>query len=135
MVKRFENWDKLLSDYLQEMRNVPFKWGQNDCILFAAKGYERLTGVNEYSSYLGYKSKTAAYKIIKENGGLEAIMCKHFGGGHRNILKAKRGDLVLVKDTETRVGMIDDTGQSVVIPGDEGLIKEPLSRAWRVWSY
>lgn len=133
-MRRFENWDKLLSDYLTEMRFKPFKWGENDCVLFAVKGAEVMTGVNTYNSYLGYRSKTGAFRIIKENGGIDVVVSKHYGPGHRNLLKARRGDIVMIKDGEMKIGLIDDSGQFVVLPGDEGLVKEPLSKIWRVWS-
>lgn len=133
-MKRLENWDKLLSDYLTAMRFTPFKWGENDCVLFAVKGVEAMTGVNTYQEYLGYKSKTGALRIIRDGGGIDAIVSKHFGPGHRNVMKAKRGDLVLIKDTDMRLGLVDDSGQFALVPADNGLVKEKLSKVWRVWS-
>lgn len=133
-MKRFDDWDKRLSDYLTEMRNKPFKYGVNDCVLFAVKGVERMTGVNTYSSYIGYKTKKGADKIISEAGGIEQLISKHFGPGHKNVRKARRGDLVLIKDTEISAGLVDDSGQFVLLPGEHGLVREPMSKVWRVWS-
>lgn len=94
---RIEGWERRLSEYIKESRSTVFQWGVNDCVLFAVKGAEKITGINTYQEYLGYKSKRGADKIIKEAGGFEALITKHYGESHRNIMKARRGDLAMVK--------------------------------------
>jgi hypothetical protein len=114
---------------------MPFKWGYNDCILFSAKGYEALTGIDYYSQYLGYSTENGARSRLKENGGFEGIIGQHIGPGHRHILKAKRGDVVLLKIPDLTCGLVDDSGQFVVAPGPQGIKRLPLTKAWRIWSY
>lgn len=132
---RFEDWPKILSEYIASRRTMDFKWGENDCILFAAKGYEALTGIDYYSQYLPYKTEKKAREILKEHGGFEGIIGNHIGPGHRNILKAKRGDVVLLKMPDLTCGLVDDSGQFVVAPGKDGIKRVPLAKAWRIWSY
>jgi hypothetical protein len=58
--------------------------------------------------------------------------------GHRNVLKAKRGDVVTMKlESGLTAGIVDDTGRRVAVPlSDENtLVRLPLGSAWRVWSY
>lgn len=133
---RKENWPRLLSDYLVSHKHSPFVWGENDCVLFAAKGYYHLTGEDFFSMYLGYSDKEGAEEIIKENRNLATLVSKHIGTGHNNILQAGRGDIALLRlaigDT---LGMVDDTGQRIACLGKEGLLKLPLSKAYIVWSY
>lgn len=131
---RFEDWPKRLSDYLSVHKKTPFKWGEHDCILFAAKGYEAITGIDYYSQYLPYSTEEEAKEILKSNGGFAEIIGKSLGPGHRNILKAKRGDPVLLKIPNFTCGLVDDSGQFVAVPSEGGLVKYPLSQAWRIWS-
>lgn len=134
-MKRFDDWDKRLSNYIASKANEPFSWGNNDCVLFAVKAAECLTGVNTYNSYLGYSTEEEAKEIIRSGGGLSNILSKHYGSGHRKYLKARRGDIVLIKSDDYQVGIIDDSGQFVILPSDTGLVREPLHKIWRVWSY
>lgn len=134
-MKRLENWEKYFSDYLTEVRFKPFKWGENDCVLFAAKGLEVITGVNTYSDFLGYKNKKQAVEILTSKGGMDSIVSEHLGPGHRSVMKAKRGDVVLLKLPDLTCGMVDDTGQFVVAPGKNGLERIDLIKSWRIWSY
>lgn len=131
---RLPGWERSLSDYLAEMRGAPFQWGINDCILFAVKGVERMTGVKVYDGYLGYVDQAGANTILDAEGGFEALIAKHFGAGHGNILQAKRGDLVILKIPNYTCGLVDDSGQSIVITGPNGVVRYPLKKAWRVFA-
>lgn len=132
---RYEDWPQRLSTFIKSMRETPFQWGINDCVMASAKAVEALTGINYYDEYLGYTDEAGANEIIAKNGGLEALITKHLGPSHPNKLKAKRGDLALIKTPAKSIGIIDDTGQYVVGMSDKGFVKVPLSKAWRVWSY
>lgn len=132
---RYEGWEKRFSDYLMESQSKGFQWGVFDCVLFAVKAVEVITGVNVYGEYLGYKSQSGADKIIKKNGSLESLISKHFGDGHDYILRAKRGDLALVRIPYRAIGVVDDSGQFVAVMSDKGYARIPLSKAKRIWSY
>lgn len=129
-----EGWENRLSEYLQKMKDEPFEWGKNDCILFAAKGYEAMHCENYYSKYLPYSTKEEAHAILKKYGGFRGIIGKNIGSGHKNYLKARRGDPVLIKAPDITCGLVDDTGQFVVAPSEKGMVKYPLSSAWYIWS-
>lgn len=126
-----EGWELKFSNYISEKEKEPFKWGENDCILFAVKAYEIITGINHYHSYLPYNTEEEAKKILKKNGGFLKLFKKHLGEGHNNFMMAKRGDLVLLKD---QAGIVDDTGQYVLVPSEIGLIRKPLNEITWVWS-
>lgn len=136
MVIRPEGWEMRLSNYLKENRNAVFEWGYRDCVMFAIKGVEVITGVNMYAEYLGYSTEDQAKQIIDENGGLSGLISKHFGAGHRNFKQAKRGDLVMMKLPQPTIGIVDDSGQRIAaLTEKDGMIRLPLEKAWRVWSY
>lgn len=132
---RKENWTMLLSDYLTEKRAEPFQWGSNDCLMFAAKGIEALTGENIYAEYEGYSDEIGAKEITEAHGGVEGIIRKHLGAGSRDVLKAKRGDVLICKMPQIVAGLLDDSGQYVVMVSPEGLRRIPLKMAWRYWTY
>ncbi len=132
---RLPDWPMRLSNYLTERRNMPFAWGSNDCVMFAAHAVEALTGINHYAEYEGYTTEAEALEIIAENGGMSALIDKHLSISHNNILKAKRGDLVLAKMPSHTMGVVDDSGQFVVFVTPEGLIRKHIKCAWRIWSY
>jgi len=71
--------------------------------------------------------------VIEANGGPQAIISQCLGVASKDILKAKRGDVVLVKIPELTGGIVDDTGQFVALVSQQGLLKLPISRAWRTW--
>lgn len=132
---RFENWPLLLSNYISEKRKEPFAWGSNDCLLFIAKAFERLTGTNIYEEYLGYTTEEGAKEILNANNGVQGILTKHFGGGHRDILSAKRGDIALLKLPEFTAGLIDDSGRYALVVSPQGLLRKKIENVWRIWSY
>lgn len=129
-----EGWEKRLSAYIVAMKNTSFEWGVNDCILFAAKGYEIIHGIDYYSQYLPYSTEEEAKEILKNNGGFKGIISKSLGSGHKNFLKAKRGDPVLMKIPNYTCGLVDDTGQFIIAPGKDGMVRYPINKATWVWS-
>lgn len=132
---RVKNWDKLLSQYIQEMRKQPFVWGVNDCVLFAARGLFKLTDVDFFSQYLPYENEEQARDIIEEAGGLEDLVSRHLGNPHHNYKNAYRGDLAIVEIPEQTLGLVDDSGQFVACVGKNGLNRIPLKHAKTIWSY
>lgn len=134
-LQRMPGWELRFSNYLEKKKNAPFIWGANDCILFAVKAVEEITGVNVYEEYLGYKTEIGAFRIVERNGGLESLISKHFGQSHKNILSAKRGDIAMLKTPEKTIGIVDDSGRFICNVSDEGFARLPLIKAWCVWSY
>lgn len=132
---RKENWPVLLSLYLKEKLKQPFSWGDNDCVMFAAKALCELTDQDFYKRYEGYTTEEGARKIIDEAGSIEALVSRHLGPPHENYLKAKRGDLVLMRLPEETLGLVDDSGQRVACLSEKRLVRLPLRKAALIWSY
>lgn len=132
---RHEKWPIFLSDYIEEKIEEPFKWGVNDCLLFAGVCVERLTGIDFHSQYRNYDDECGAYKIINDNGGVVNLISKHLGNYHRNYKKAGRGDVVVFKNPELTCGIVDDTCCNIVCVAKTGIIRIPVSSAIYIWSY
>lgn len=135
-MKRFEQWPRLLSDYIADCKKKPFEWGQHDCLLFAGGAVKALTGVDFCEQYKGYSTEQEAIDIVSTKGGIEALISSHLGHeGSRNIMTARRGDIVVFKMPDKTAGIVDDSGESIVFLTREGIRRIPLKKAWRVWSY
>lgn len=136
MVKRKDDWPKLLSEYLAERKKMPFEWGVNDCMAFVSKGVERLTGEPYFESYSDYHDEETATNLLEKHGGIVQIINNCLGQGTRNLLKAKRGDVAIVKLPAITGALVDDSGQHIVMVTEkDGLTRLPLSKAWRIWNY
>lgn len=132
---RIEGWEKRFSDFLKESKGMSFRTGKFDCVLFAMKCYEKITGVDHYSTYV-YKNKKEAIAIINKAGSLETLVSKHLGPSDQMVKMANRGDICLAKiDKEYVLGVIDDSGQKVAIVSANGYARYPLSVVEKVWRY
>lgn len=132
-MKRLENWQKSFSDFLDQHREKPFKWGENDCVYFVSKAVKSVTGEDHHSQYV-YDEKSGAEEILKNNRGIVGLLTKHFGQSHKNKWLARRGDVVVMKLPEVTAGVVDDTGQSIVSVSEKGIARLPLSSVCYVWS-
>lgn len=133
MVTRVENWPILFSSFLEERRYMPFEWGKNDCLTFVADALKCITGNDYYKEYSGYSTEEEAYQKLEENGGIIEIINKHFGNGTKNVLKAGRGDIGIVKCPKLMAGIVDDSGRHIVLVTETGLRRFPLEKSIKVW--
>lgn len=127
MVRR-EGWPLLLSGYLKNMRKLPFKWGNNDCAMFAANWVVNCTGFDPAEDYRGrYKTEEEALSF----GTVESLVTASMGEPSTSMNLAGRGDIVLTK--HGACGIIDDSGSKVAVMTVEGMKKIPLSDAVKFW--
>ena len=133
MVERYEDWPKRLSNYLAERKNMPFEWGVNDCMAFVAKGVEAITGTDFFPDFSNYTDEISAFEMLSANGGAAGIISKCLGSSTKDIMKANRGDVVLFRMPEITAGIVDDSGQAIALVSKDGLLRLPLSKAYRVW--
>ncbi|GAB3282694.1 hypothetical protein GCM10027347_59080 [Larkinella harenae] len=134
MVRR-DNWPMLYSQYLRERMKMPFQWGVNDCMNFVAKGVEAITGEDFFTPFIGYDTEETAQEKLDVHGGVIGIISAVLGPGHRQSMQARRGDVVIVKMPDITGGLVDDSGNRIALVTKNGLIRVPLSAAWRIWSY
>jgi hypothetical protein len=130
--------------FLASRKNTPYKWGTNDCAMFAADGILAQTGTDIAADFRGkYTDESGAYTAIKEVCGGStvedaAVYCAQKAGMTelQHPLMAQRGDLVIVENDRKRIaGLVHINGRDVAVVGDKGLIRVPITnvkRAWRV---
>jgi len=126
---RFENWEKLLTDYLSKVG--PFEWGKNDCCLFAANGVLVMTGEDYAKPYRGYKTAKGALSRLKDIG-VDGVATKALGEPKPPTL-AKRGDVVSFESGDgLALGLC--IGAKIAAVGQDGLIMLPMNQAIQAWS-
>ncbi len=117
---RLDNWPAELNKIIEEHRNKPFFYGENDCCLFAAKVVLAITGIDYAEEFRGtYSSKLGALRIIGR-GGMEEFMTRILKTQPKPAYNAFRGDLLLyVLEGEDHIAVC--LGAKAALPVDEGL--------------
>ena len=67
--------EKKILDYLIEIKEKPFKWGENDCYTFGMGIIDRLVEENPLTRF-EYKNKKEALEIASNNSWIEEIKKK-----------------------------------------------------------
>lgn len=150
-LKRQTRWiTRAYHRFLMERAKAPFKWGANDCALFAADGVLAITGVDIAAEFRGkYEDEAGAFEAIKEICGGSTVAdaaawCAQKHGmkewvaanGKPQPLFARRGDLVVFEAPTGALvaGLVHLSGQIVTV-GEKGLYRFPISKALRAWHY
>lgn len=137
-------WDThYFHPFLLERGNLPFSWGRNDCAAFSADGIQAITGTDVMAELRGYSTEAEAMQRIADvTGGTSLedavvwIAAKHGFAERTHILMAQRGDLVLYRNADILAcGLVHLNGRDIVSPGTKGIIRMPLTSAYRVWTY
>lgn len=132
-MKRVEDWPERLLAFVEARREMPFKWGENDCCSFAADAVLEMTGEDLMASLRGrYNSSFSAAVRIEREGGIEHYLDIRLPEMAPRL--AHRGDLVMFDAVEgPALGVV--LGSHAAAAGPEGVTWIPMARwrkAWRV---
>lgn len=122
---RHPDWEKRLVAVTEAHINTPLVWGKSDCLLTASDAIEAVLGDDPASEVRGkYKSKTGAYRLIKQHGfdNLGAVLADRFE--EIPTAMAQRGDVGIFQNT---VGYFCEYGFAV--KGEDGLRFLPRTMA------
>lgn len=129
---KVKNWERKLTEFIQARRKRRFKWGKDDCALFAADCVKHITGVDYAEEFRGKYSdeKGAKSVLIKEGKGtlLKTIDTKLIR--YSSALLASRGDVVYYKGALGICG-----GGSCYFYSHKGITNVPIINikiAWKV---
>lgn len=134
---RRELWPTLLHDVIEAAAERPFSWGSHDCCTFASACVEAMTGKSPWlERVLPYRSARGAGFSIKAAGFDDlAALVDAILGARKPALMARRGDVVLVPtEGGTALAVVDLTGEYVVGPSPDGMLRQPLDAALHAWS-
>jgi hypothetical protein len=137
MIPRLEGWEIRLGKFLQARAHLPFAWGTNDCLIFAADAVEEMTDVDPAARWRGYTTKEQAAALLEHGGGVEGLITTGLGSSpHRHYRLARRGDITLADCGHGPTGcVVDDSGARLIAVTEEGLRRLPLKEAVLVWSF
>lgn len=130
-MKRAADWPARLYAYVESRRDVPFAWGDNDCCSFAAGAIEAMTGER---LDVGFERETAGHAaaMLADVGGVAGIADLKLGA-RQSGRTARRGDIVLVEQSDDRDLLGVALGVGVAVPGRAGVLILPRSAAVHCW--
>lgn len=133
-LQRFPDWPERLDALMLSRQRVAFRWGLNDCCMFAADAVLETTGSDLAGSLRGaYDSQDGAESVLAEHGGVRAIASARLGEPMDNPAYARRGDIVCVElEGRETLGVVVGAGQWAC-PGARGLVFRPMAEALTVW--
>ena len=144
LLLRYENWPSLLFDYFKTRETMPFTYGKNDCMLFAADWILTATGCDLATFFRGkYSTKRGAATLLKKyaDGGLIETAIKAMASVQApSILPTltQRGDFVLVETTieGNEQGLMGGicAGRNIAAPASDKMIYLPLKTVRYAWS-
>lgn len=133
---RLPDWPERLAEIIAARRDVPFAWGVQDCITFAADVSLALTGRDLWAAHRGTYATEAEAERVVGPGGLETFVARLMAGAEApeiNVAEAQRGDWVMLTvGNMPLVGVVLDA--RVAAPGSDGLAFVPVRRAVRAWA-
>jgi hypothetical protein len=141
-LKRREDWELRLNDYVRESETRAFAWGENDCFLFAAGAVLAMTGTDLAAEYRGqYSDKTGALRQVLSIPGARDVAEAFAGVAARHGLPdlptvklAQRGDLVAFDaDDGPAIGVVWLDGIHAMFVGENGFSSRPVSTCNRAW--
>lgn len=129
---RRPDWPQRLAAFIEARRDMPFEWGRNDCVLFAAAWIEELTGRRLFADVDWTDARSAREKLAAL-GGIRQAARDALGPEVQNWMMIRRGDVAIAEDDAGReVGTVC-TGTTLAGPGERGIMHLPLDRAMLVW--
>ena len=132
-MKRIETWDVHLSSEAIAASARPHVWGKSDCVMFAGRAVEVMTGEDLLSDIRGeYDSPLTAARLIKDRG----FECLGDMVADRlpeiEVSDVWRGDLALMDGPYGEfLGVC--VGHKAIAPMETGLIHVPMTQATRAF--
>jgi len=121
----------------EENRYGPFKWGENDCCLYACDAIAAITGVDPAAKLRGYTTEAEANALIAQYGTLEDLavaITTEYGMPELSPKKAQRGDVVLCRWMDKLSLCIIGTHGHPQGPSERGIVALPRGAMLRGWS-
>lgn len=134
-MKRFDDWERRLSDAIDARRFTSLDWGKHDCVTFAAECVKAMTGCALIDPT--WSSEDEATDQLDKAGGLIQAVTSVLGDPLRVAQGAMRGDVAVIawRDGGNRAALGIVVGPSVVAIGELGLTfipRDMIRVAWAV---
>lgn len=138
ILTRNVDWPERLAEVVRHAQDQPYVLGEWDCLRFACRCVDAMTGVNMWPRFAGYKTRREALVTIKRIAPtLAEAMSAVLNSRPQPLDSAGRGDVMLYADVtgEEHIGVC--LGAYVAVLAPAGLVH--LSRSdpgmlasWRI---
>lgn len=128
------NLTTAIHEVYRSERGIPFVWGSNDCLSFAAACAEKITGIDPMSALRGrYDTAMDAKRVMVEEGwgNLGDMAASMFAEIH--VSEARTGDWALIvnEDKTETIGVV--CGPMIAAKLEAGIGQAPRSRMTRAF--
>ena len=132
MIRRTQDWQLRLAQFLAARRTTPFAWGHNDCATFAADCVLAITGTDPAPPALrNHRTAKQALRALRRHGGLVGIATAALGPPVPPA-QANVGDVLLLKSGHHDALAICN-GVTAMAPSAHGLVSVGLHSARHCW--
>lgn len=130
---KVDGWQDKFWAAMDEARRTPFEWGENDCVLFAAR---MATAISD-RDYLSEARSAFAWSSVREaavltanglRGHVESVL-----GPMQPWTTLGQGDLVLIRDDEGRESLVVHDGCQLIGKHERGIQPIPMRCALGGW--
>jgi hypothetical protein len=128
MMPRLPDWPARMRALIAERLHAPFRWGVNDCALFAADAVIAQCGIDPAEDLRGLNARKAV-RYVRQHGGLHALATRALGPAGE---LAGPGDILLMSNAGREVLAVFN-GSLALAPGATGLVGMPPSSALAAW--
>lgn len=131
--QRLPDWTARLAKVVVERQRVPFAWGSNDCVAFAADCVAAMHGKDSMAEFrTERRCARQAQQQLAEGGGLDAGLAR---AGLEEVPPAfaQVGDLVLLRLGPRRRVLGVCNGLEALSPARRGLGQAPMANAVQAW--
>lgn len=130
-MKRYDDWQNRLTEYVNSVVKKPFKWGEHDCFIFTGQCVKVMTGENYIDEMIGkYHDAESSLKYAKTIGVKNHIefMSRRFSA-RPSILHMMRGDIAVLPGLQSDFALGICQGSKVYTVGETGLYIACASQA------
>lgn len=133
---KYPDYIQRLAEYLANVKQTPFAWGEHDCCQFAGNAVLAMTGTDPMAQYRErYTTEVGAEQVLSNEGfdSLKDAITDALGiTPTTNTKRAVRGDIALIQlDDEQVCGVV--FGKGVFTTGTNGLTFKPRSTLVCIW--
>lgn len=131
---KLQGFPERLTAFIQLRRSMPYAWGTNDCVVFAADAVHAVAGFDPIEGIRGlWNDEATANQILAEQGGLIAATDRLFLRQSSTSFY-QRGDICLLlmePNLTPTLGVC--AGPYAAAPGPEGMVLVPMSEVRIIW--